>query len=230
MQKKTVTAVILAAGSGARMQSDKVKQNIEIFGESVLSHTVRAFEKSELTDGIVVVCREKDLSEYERSLKSFSKVRAVVAGGSSRRESAEKGVSAVPADSHLVAIHDGARCLITPEMIDKVVSAAIECGAATAGASVVDTVKITDGKSIVGTYPREKLFAATTPQVFLVDIYKKALQNSEKNDNITDDNMMVERLGVEIKCVDLGRENIKITTPEDLEYAEFVIGKRMKNV
>lgn len=223
--KKRVCAIILAAGSGLRMNSDRPKQNIEISGKTVLLHTVLSFEESRLTDSIVVVVRGEDLLSVKKELSPISKVVAVVSGGDSRLESARLGFLAAP-ESDFVAIHDAARCLITPEMIDTVIAAAQEYGAATAGCAVVDTVKICEGGMIKGTYPREKLFAATTPQVFLSQLYKKALENAENIGHITDDNMLVESIGAPIKCVDIGRTNLKITTKEDLDYAEYIISRR----
>ncbi len=227
--RRITTAVILAAGSGSRMQCDKTKQNIEIFGESILERSVRAFEECAAVDNIVVVARAGEKKDAETCLSRFEKVRKVVIGGATRRDSAKAGFYAVPSGTELVAIHDAARCLVTPEMIEKVVAFASVHKAASAVSPIVDTVKLTEGGFITATLPREKLYAAATPQVFLVDLYKKALEITENDVTITDDNMMIEKLGEKVFCVDVGSENLKITTRSDLDLAEYIIGKRMRN-
>ncbi len=228
-ERKRTAAVILAAGSGTRMQCDKTKQNIEILGESILFRSVKAFEICSAVDYITVVVREDELEDAEKSLGQFKKIKAIVAGGSTRRESAKLGFNAIPEDSELVAVHDAARCLITPEMIEEVAVCADKYGAASAVRPIVDTLKLSEGNFMTKTLPREQIFAAETPQIFLVDLYKKALEITENDVDITDDNMMLERLGKQVYCVNVGRENLKITTPFDLDFAEFIIEKRMKN-
>ncbi len=228
-ERKITAAVILAGGVGSRMQSDKTKQNIEILGKSVIERCVCSFEECGLIDRIIVVVREEELEKMKKLLSIFKKVTDIVTGASTRRESAKAGFCVVGGDVGLVAVHDAARCLVTPEMIEKVVSAASVYGAATAVSPIYDTLKLCKGGFIEKTLPREKIFAASTPQVFLVDLYKKALDITEQDSNITDDNMMLEKLGEKIFCVDVGTENIKITTKNDLDIAKFIIEKRMKN-
>ena len=159
------------------------------------------------------------------------KITAVIPGGACRAESARIGFNAVKDRADFVAIHDGARCLVTADIIDRVVSLAIEHGAASAGTPVTDTVKKIDRElSIVDTVSRDELYFTTTPQVFSTDIYKKALDSySGDLGLITDDNMLVEAIGAKIKLVDCGKENIKITTAEDVAYAEFLLKKRKSN-
>ena len=226
---KYVTAVILAAGSGTRMMSDKTKQKMDILGESVLSRSTRAFCECPLVDSVVVVVRSDEMDFAKSELSSFDKVVKIVEGGDTRRESAKKGFSAIPEKSELVAIHDGARCLVTPEMIEEVILAASVTGAATAASGVVDTVKLSTDGYIEKTLPRDNVFLAATPQIFSVDLYKKALEKTEKDVTITDDNMMLEALGVRVALVNTGSQNIKITTKDDVELAEFILEKRRKN-
>ncbi len=227
--RKCTAAIILAAGGGTRMKCDTTKQNIEIFGETVLERSVRAFDECEAIDYIIAVVRKEDVCSTEKRLSRFKKLTSVISGGSTRRESAENGFNAIPDTSELVAIHDAARCLVTPKMIENIVLRASDYGAATAVSPIFDTVKLSEDGFIKKTIPREKLYAAGTPQIFLVDLYKKALKASKEDSEITDDNMMVEKLGEKIFCVDVGRENLKITKCEDLDIAEFIIEKRMKN-
>ena len=225
MDKRITAAVILAAGCGSRMMSDITKQRMEIHGTSVLKRSVLAFENTPEVDSIVVVVREDEIAFAERELDGIKKVVAIVSGGRDRRESARCGFSNIPSETEFVAIHDAARCLITPKMISDVLYAAYCSGAATASTPITDTVKKIDGDGIiVETFQRESLVLAQTPQVFAVDIYSRAL--SSDIDGVTDDNMLVESIGVKVTAVDTGKRNIKITTPEDLLYAEFLLGSR----
>ena len=229
MKKFKTSAVILAGGTGSRMMSDKTKQFMDICGMTVLERTVLSFEKSSLIDEIIVVVREDEKEavysvlmphKYEKPLK-------FCVGGECRALSAKNGFAAVDPECDFVAIHDAARCLITPEMIDKVVETAHKNRAATAVCGVTDTVKTVDenGK-ITSTIPRNTVYRAQTPQVFAKELYEMALLECKDFSVITDDNMLVENIFSDIYAVDLGETNIKITTPEDLEIAKNVLRKR----
>ncbi len=228
MDKKTVTAIILAAGSGTRMGSEITKQRMEIFGESVLHRSVRAMNECESVDSIIVAVRDDEVEfAKEELLGDFSKLSKIIVGGKSRAESAAIAFSEVACNTDFVAIHDAARCLVTPKMITDVIDMAKKIGAATAGSAVTDTVKHKDTCGMIdATLNRDTLFFASTPQVFSRDLYKKALSQIKDIDMVTDDNMLVENIGEKIAAVDLGRENIKITTPDDIGYAEYLIMKR----
>lgn len=227
MKKKPyVTAIILAGGSGSRMGEEVTKQKITLCGSSVLRRSVRAFSESNEVDSIVVVCREDEVDWAKEELADILKIQSVVSGGKTRAESAFKGFSAIPEESNFVAIHDAARCLITKENIDNVIYSAYEHKAATAGTAVTDTIKVINGEFTESTIPRNQLFIAHTPQIFARDLYENALNNSLKDESITDDNMLVEKIGVNVFCVDTGKENIKITTKEDLSYAEYILERR----
>ena len=223
----SVTAVILAGGSGTRMGSDKTKQQLIVGGMSVLRRTVLAFAASEYIGNIVVVVKDGEEQFAHNELKDVEKLTKVVTGGDCRAMSAKRGFEAVGEDCDFVAIHDAARMLITPEDIDRVVSAAISVGAATAVSRVYDTVKIVDdGELILGTEAREKLRLAQTPQVFSRELYQRALDSVDSLDRITDDNMLAELIGAPIRAVVIEGENIKITTPKDVRYAEFLLRER----
>ena len=225
------TAIILAAGNGARMNSETTKQRMLIGGESVLHRSVRAFSDSSLVDGIIVVCREDEMDfAAEELLVDFPKIEKIVVGGNTRAESAKNAFSTISREAEFVAIHDAARCLITVDMIDKVIMRAYDTGAATAGYPVTDTVKIVSNSKITKTVDRSTLFFATTPQVFKSSIYSKALSENFDLSLITDDNMLIEQIGISPSAVDVGKENIKITTPQDKEYAEFLIKKRERDM
>lgn len=229
MSKVSVSAVILAAGVGKRMMSDITKQQIKILGKTVLQRTVEAFDAAKSVTEIVVVAKADELEYIENTVKSATKKPyRVVLGGDTRAESARRGFSAIDSGANLVAIHDGARCLITPNMIDAVVEKAASFGAASAVAEVTDTLKQVDEQGIIrGTLPRKRILKAQTPQVFSVEIYSRALSHTDSADEwITDDNMLVEALGIDIHCVNLGQNNIKITTNDDLILAEMILNKR----
>ena len=224
--KKTVAALILAAGVGSRMCSPVTKQKIEILGTSVLKRCIIPFVKSRSISRIVVVCRERELEFAKSELSDFSeKPITYTVGGETRRESAERGFLTVCDECDFVAIHDAARCLVTENIIDRVCDAAIECGAATASTKITDTVKLSEGGYTVTTLDREKLYAVQTPQVFSSELYRRAV-NSAASIDATDDNTLVEALGVGVKLVETGKENIKITTADDIDYAEYIIRKR----
>lgn len=229
MSKFKTSAVILAAGIGSRMESENHKQFIKLFDKTILERTVSAFEKSRKIDEIVIVVRDDELEEAISLLTgiSSSKPIAFAVGGACRAESAKNGFKACSDKCDFVAIHDAARCLITPEMIDKVVEKAHQFGAATAVCGISDTVKTVDvnGK-ITSTISRNEVFRAQTPQVFSNEIYRKALDNCQDLTVITDDNMLVEGIGENIYTVDLGANNVKITTRDDLILAKSILTER----
>ena len=218
-------AVILAAGTGSRMRADTTKQRMLLLGKSVIYRTVAAFYASDSIDSITVVGRSEEMDFLRTELTDFKeKLHAVVVGGDSRTESASIGFKNIPECATHVAIHDGARPLVTAELIDRVVASAIEHGAATAASPIFDTVKRVKDGIIVATENRDELYRAETPQVFGVDIYSRALQCDA--DGVTDDNMLVERTGVAVHAVISGTVNLKITAPSDIKYAEFILKER----
>lgn len=219
--------IILAAGIGARMGANVTKQKINILGRSVLHYALAAFEACHDIDDVVLVVRSDEFDFARREADGMLKVCSIVAGGCCRAESAAKGFAAIPSDTGIVAVHDAARALIRPEEISIVIAEAKKTGAATAVSLVTDTIKTVDELGVVtGTVNRETLRKAQTPQAFSVQVYKKALENVVDYGLITDDNMMVEQIGVAISAVDVGDENIKLTTPADLRYAEFLLKER----
>ena len=226
MKRKT-TAIILAAGNGSRMNSDITKQRMTVLGKTLLKRSVTAFEETELIDDIIVVVRDDETDFARRETEGFTKVRAIVTGGKTRRESAERAVGALSENyCGIIMIHDAARCLICKEDISSVAKAAYESGAASAVYAVFDTVKLTDKDGrIIGTVDRDTIRIAATPQAFDFALYKQAMEKSADDDAITDDNMLLEKMGIPVTAVNTSRQNIKITTPEDILYAEYVIGR-----
>lgn len=224
--KKKITAIILAAGSSTRMKATASKQLARICGESVIHRSARAFCECELVNDIIIACKAEETSEIERELScGISKPFRIIAGGKSRAESARIAFS-LTTNSDYIAIHDAARPLVTVSMIERVISTAIECGAATAACPVTDTLKRTEEGFISSTVARVGMYCAQTPQVFKRELYAAAIASACDDADVTDDNMLLERTGIKVAVVDTGKENFKITEELDLALAEFIIKRR----
>ena len=220
----SVAAVILAAGSGSRMRLDITKQQIVVNGETVLRRCARIFNECEDIDEIVIVTRADEVDFALEAVSGLSKVKRVVVGGKTRAESAKAGFNAVERADY-VAVHDAARCFVTAELISRVVSDAKKYGAATASFRITDTVKrVGENGKILETVDRNELRAVQTPQVFLYELYEKALSVVPLDDpSITDDNSLLERIGVFSYLTETGKNNIKLTTAEDLVLASCLL-------
>ena len=219
-------AVIVAAGNASRMGGiDKVMAPLD--GEPMIVKTVRAFQECPAVREIVIVTRP-DLLETIMSLcHSFDKVRAVVAGGADRAASVRNGMNALSDKVKLVAVQDGARPLVTWELIDRTVRAANTYHAAAPGIPVKDTTKIVEGGVVTETPDRNLLRAIQTPQVFDFDLLRGALHQAEVDGAaITDDCSAVERLGMKVRIVEGDEHNIKVTTPMDLKIAQMLWEER----
>lgn len=216
-------AVIVAAGTASRMGGiDKIMAPLK--GEPIIVHTVRAFEACDAIREIVIVTRPDLMQTVMGLCREFQKVRAVVAGGSSRPESVRNGLNALSSKVKLAAIQDGARPLVTHQVIDRVVRAANTYGAAAPGIPVKDTVKVVQGGVVSATPERDRLQAIQTPQVFQFDLLRGALKKAEEDGaEITDDCSAVERLGMSVKIVEGDERNMKITTPIDLKIAQLLM-------
>ncbi len=217
------TAIIVAAGSGKRFGDPRPKQFVEILGKPVIIYTIERFESCPAIDEIVLVVAEDRIEEF-RSLISdyaFTKVRGVVPGGATRAESVRNGLDAIDEKTAwIVAVHDGARPLVTSDEISRTVENASLHGAACLVGDVTDTIKETDAGFITGTVARAKLRRALTPQAFEYNILRKAFDEVELGDDVTDECYLVERSGVRIFCVEGSPRNIKITRPDDLLVAQ----------
>lgn len=220
---KPCGAVIVAAGSASRMGGiDKVMAKLR--GEPMILRTVRNFQNCDAISEIVVVTREDLILPITGLCKGLSKVTAVVAGGKSRQESVHLGLNALSDKVKLVAVHDGARPLITWQVIDRTVRAANTYGAAAPAVPVKDTIKIVQGGVVKETPDRAALFAVQTPQVFDFDLLRGALKKAEQDGaKLTDDCSAVERMGMSVKIVEGDERNIKVTTPVDLKIAEMLL-------
>lgn len=227
------SAVIAAAGSGTRMGSGQTKQTIELCGMPVIARTLLAFERCGEINEIVIAARADEIPMYETLRKSYNinKLTAVVEGGDTRQESVLRGFERISDKAEFVAIHDGARCLVTPEIISSVAREAYNWGAATAASHASDTVKRADFRGFIEeTVDRSSLWLASTPQIFGTDLYRAAAYTAKAEGfSATDDNMLAERVGFPVKLVDCGTDNIKITTPADLAIAEVILRRTEKN-
>ena len=220
---KSCGAVIVAAGSASRMGGiDKVMA--ELGGEPMIRRTVRAFQNSDAITSIVIVTREDLIRPISALCRDMDKVVAVVAGGSSRQESVHLGLNALPKGTKLAAVHDGARPMISWEVIDRTVRAANTYGAAAPAIPVKDTIKVVQGGLVKETPDRATLQAVQTPQVFDFDLLRGALKKAETDGaQVTDDCSAVERLGMSVKTVEGDERNLKVTTPFDLKIAEMLM-------
>lgn len=228
---KFVSAVIVSAGNSSRMGGVN-KQFLEINDIPVIAHTIKVFDNSDLIDEIVVVTRECDVDNIKGLISqyNFKKISAVVKGGETRQLSVYNGVVNTSEKADFVAIHDGARPLVTQKVICDTLKIAFEFGAAATGVKVKDTVKqVNDFNDIVATPDRAFLRFIQTPQIFSKSLYLDAVSTVENSENFTDDCMLIEAFGKTVKFVDGDYENIKITTPEDVELALNYLNKRRDN-
>lgn len=218
------SAVVVAAGSSARMGRDKIM--LDLAGVPVIVHTLRALNNCPSIHEIIVVTREDFLVPVSKLCAEFllTKVRKVVVGGATRSQSVYMGIREVSEKAKLIAIHDGARPLVTQEVLNEVIQAAAICGAAAPAIPVKDTIKQAENGIVTDTPNRETLFAVQTPQVFEADLIRAALHKAVDEDlSITDDCSAVELLGMKVTLTQGSDENIKITTPADLVLAEALL-------
>lgn len=223
--KKGCTAVIVAAGTAQRMCGID-KMMTPLGGVPLLLRTVRALSASEKIIDMIIVTR-KELLQDARELceRDDKRICAVVAGGSSRAESVLRGLEAVRTE--LVAIHDGARPLVSVRVIEEVIAAAEQYGAAAPAIPVHDTIKIAQNGIVVQTLDRRTLFAVQTPQVFRTETIRAALQAAlAQNLPLTDDCSAMEAAGYSVHLTAGEEENLKITVPSDLTLAEAILKRR----
>lgn len=263
-----VSAIVLAAGSGSRMKSDKAKQFMELEGRPLIYYALKVFEAS-IVDEIVLVTRQQDINTMREDVVKkygFTKVKRIVAGGKERYDSVENGLKACDKRNSIIMIHDGARPFVTNAMILASISEVRRCKACTVGVPVKDTIKVVDDEGYgIETPDRNTLWQIQTPQTFdrkilteaysrmradLADIRtngaggskgsagskvnKDIRDNSSGNKdvrsgnagkiNITDDTMLVEHyLDIKSKIVEGSYNNLKVTTPEDIGFAEAIL-------
>ncbi|SMC39966.1 2-C-methyl-D-erythritol 4-phosphate cytidylyltransferase [Papillibacter cinnamivorans] len=222
------SAVVAAAGSSLRMGGEN-KLLMFLDGIPVLIRSLLALDQSPEINEIVVVTRGEDIVEVGSLCKEYgiSKPVRIVAGSDIRSKSVLCGVLEVSPKAGLIAVHDGARPLVTPEIIGAAVRKAAECGAAAPAVPVKDTVKTAVDRRVTATPDRSFLFAVQTPQVFEAGLLKAALQSAvTAGADLTDDCSAVERLGMSVMLTEGSEENMKITTPLDLALAEAILAWR----
>lgn len=220
IQSKTVTAVILVAGNSTRFGKNRNKNFELINGKSILSYSLNAFSKNEYIDNIIVVIKQDDRVAVEKIIKeeSASKEIDIVIGGKSRQESVHNAIKRATSD--IVIIHDGARPCIKQEYISKCIERMDDFKGVTIGVKSKDTIKITDDNGVViNSTKRSNTWIIQTPQCFdrnvLLDLHEKY-----KNEEVTDDCMLLEKGGYEVKVIEGDYTNIKVTTYEDISIME----------
>ncbi|MCR5583907.1 MAG: 2-C-methyl-D-erythritol 4-phosphate cytidylyltransferase [Lachnospiraceae bacterium] len=236
-----IFAVVLAGGSGKRFGGDTPKQYRELFGKPVIAWSLQAFEKSS-ADGIVLVCAEKDIEYCRRDIVEkygISKCKAIVPGGENRYDSVYCGLKAAAElagelheNEHFCMIHDGARPCIDTDTVNEAADYVVTSGSCVVGVKVTDTIQIVnDAGDICMTPDRAHTWAAQTPQCFelsnALNSYKEAVEN--RDETITDDASAVRKYGSgSIYMLQGKKENIKITTEDDLQTAEKILRERLK--
>lgn len=220
------SVIIAAAGSAARMNGLN-KQLLDLCGTPVIGYSLKAFEACDSVGEIIVVAREADCEGIVALAQklSITKFKAAVIGGKTRQTSVINGLKSVSKELKMLAVHDGARPLITSALIEKAITDARVFGGATVGVPVKDTIKTVSGGLIVDTPDRSALFAVGTPQVFKKSLYFEGVDfAAEHGLDFTDDCQLVEAIGVRVALTLDDYRNIKLTTREDIALAEAILG------
>lgn len=225
------SVIIVAAGKGKRMKKDYNKQYILLDDKPIVAHTIEVFESINLIDEIILVVgkgevdlvKEKIIDKY-----NFKKLVKIVEGGSERQDSVYNGLKVVNKDCNIVLVHDGARPFVSRNIIEESINVAKDFGASIVAVKVKDTIKVVDKNMEVDNTPnRDTLWAVQTPQTFKYKLLLKAYENLQNNNiQVTDDAMLIEKLGHRVKIIQGSYENIKITTPEDLILGQGILEKR----
>lgn len=222
------SVVIVCAGNSTRMGG--VNKILLPLGErKVIGVTMQAFQACDSVSEIVIVAREDDIPaiQAEAEAAGITKLAACTTGGATRQESVINGIKKISKETQLVAVHDGARPLVKPEHIEKVIKDASVFGGATLGVPVKDTIKTVDGGLIIDTPPRSSLYITQTPQIFKRDLYFEGIDFAlEHGLDFTDDCQLVEAIGGKVAMTVGDYTNIKITTPEDIAIAEVLLRQR----
>ena len=224
--------LIPAAGSGRRMGSDRNKLLLPLLDQSILAWTLESASAASSIHWIGIMGQPIDFPDFEAIITSLNLTKPVVLiqGGNTRQASVYQGLKALPEKANQVLIHDGARCLATPELFNRCSAALQTCDGLIAAVTVKDTIKVVNADLLVtGTPDRAHLWAAQTPQGFQVDLLKacheKGLQNQWE---VTDDAALFEKCGLQVKIVPGEETNLKVTTPIDLAIAQFVLSDRRR--
>lgn len=226
-----VHLLIPAAGSGRRMGAQRNKLLLTLLGQPLIAWTLLAAEQSTTIEWIGIIGQPDDWPDFKDIVDSLNLTKPVafIQGGSTRQESVFRGLQGLPSDAERVLIHDGARCLATPDLLDRCTAALDTCQGLIAAVPVKDTIKVVNAAThiIESTPDRSRLWAAQTPQGFDV---KTLLQCHEEGDRhgweVTDDAALFEQCGLPVTIVEGEETNLKVTTPVDLAIAEFILRQR----
>jgi 2-C-methyl-D-erythritol 4-phosphate cytidylyltransferase len=222
--------LIPAAGSGRRMGSSRNKLLLALGDRPVLAWTLLAAEQSQVITWIGIIGQPHDWNEFKAILAGLGLTKPVqlIVGGATRQESVERGLQELPATAERVLIHDGARCLATPDLFDRCAAALLTCPGLIAAIPVKDTIKVVNPAGTVESTPdRAQLWAAQTPQGFVVDLLRQCHATGRENGwVVTDDAALFEQCNLPVTIV-MGEEtNLKVTTPEDLAIAQLILQQR----
>ncbi len=224
-----VSVIIVAAGASLRMGGVN-KQLAKIGDTPVFVMSALKFEHSEKVSEIIIAAPAEDIARYEKLARNFgvTKLKAVTAGGETRMLSVKNALELISPRTDFIAVHDGARPLITTEDIDRVISDAERYDAAIAAAPAADTIKVVGSNGFIEeTVPRKKTYCAQTPQIFRKELYKECLEKlGSRAANVTDDSSILEMCGKYVKITETESCNMKITRPDDLEMANAVFMNR----
>ncbi len=227
----TYQVILPAAGQGKRMGAGKNKLLLELQGIPVFIHTLRVFEEDEACEGMILAIHPQDQTEFTSLLKKYDikKVIDLVPGGDERQYSIFNALKTVKSDA-IILVHDAARPFIRKEYIQRLVEKAEETGAAIIGVPAKDTMKLVQDGAVVKTVERSSLWAVQTPQAFRVSLLRNAYEQAERDQYLgTDDASLVERINHSVAMVEGEYDNIKLTTPEDLFFAEAILEKRRRS-
>ena len=227
MRPKT-EVVIVAAGKGKRIKSKVPKPFILLNKKPLIFYSLKAFQNHPRIKNIILVTEKKLISKAQALVKQyeFKKVKKIVAGGQERKDSVINGLQHVEWGSNQILIHDGARPLVTKELITRILDALIKNKAAIPGVAICDTVKLADSKqTVTKTLKRENVYYIQTPQGIRTTILPLFFRNVEKSKDVYDDSMLIEG-EIKVKIVDSDLQNIKITTPADLRLAEVYLASQ----
>ncbi|MEA5506260.1 2-C-methyl-D-erythritol 4-phosphate cytidylyltransferase [Halotia wernerae UHCC 0503] len=222
--------LIPAAGIGKRMGSNRNKLLLEVRSQTIIAWTLKAAAAASTIQWIGIISQPADWPELQAILAEIKLTKPVelITGGSTRQESVYNGLQALPADAEQVLIHDGARCLVTSDLLNSCAQAIRQCPGLIAAVPVKDTIKVVDENGIIQSTPdRQQLWAAQTPQGFNVKLLKQChAEGVSQGWEVTDDAALFERCGIEVRIVEGEETNLKVTTPQDLAIAEFILSNR----
>jgi 2-C-methyl-D-erythritol 4-phosphate cytidylyltransferase len=225
-----VYLLIPAAGTGKRMGSTRNKLLLEVRSQPIIAWTLKAAAAASTIKWIGIISQPNDWPDFKAILAELKLTKPVelITGGSTRQESVHNGLQALPAAAEQVLIHDGARCLVTPDLLDSCAHAIRQCSGLIAAVPVKDTIKVVDENGIIQSTPdRRQLWAAQTPQGFNVKLLKQChTEGIRQGWEVTDDAALFERCGIQVQIVAGEETNLKVTTPQDLAIAEFILSNR----